>query len=80
MTTSEKPSRHQEEAGEVSNSVATERRKPERDPATDLLREEAAVKSIWWRRKRAQRGAIHPRWRRRSLPEAARITGRRRGD
>jgi hypothetical protein len=41
MTTSERHSRHQGEAGEVSSSVATERQKPKRDLATDLLEEEA---------------------------------------
>jgi hypothetical protein len=35
------------------NSEAIGRQKPERDPATDLLAEEATVESIWWRRKRA---------------------------
>jgi hypothetical protein len=61
-------------------SAALERRLPEWDPATDLLAEEAATKSIRWRRMREQRGAFRPRWRRRSPPEAAGITGRRRGD
>jgi hypothetical protein len=75
MNTLEKPSRCPGEAGEVSNSVATERRKPEQDPAIDLLGKEAVMKLIWWRRKRAYRGAIRPWWRRRSSPEASRITG-----
>jgi hypothetical protein len=61
MTSSEKHSRHQEEADEVSSSVATERRKPERDLAIDLLGEEAAGESIWWRWKRARRRVVRPR-------------------
>jgi hypothetical protein len=50
---SKKHSRHQGEAGEVSSSMVTERRDPERDPAMDLLGEEAAGEIIWWRLKRA---------------------------
>jgi hypothetical protein len=67
-------------SGEVMNSEATGRWKPEWDPATDLLAEEAVVESVRWRRKRAQRGAFHPRWRQRSSPEAVGIAGRRQGD
>jgi hypothetical protein len=37
------------EAGEVSGSEATERQKPERDLATNLLGEEAADESSWRR-------------------------------
>jgi hypothetical protein len=44
--------RRQGEAGEVSSSEAAEMQNPERDPATDLLGEEAADGMIWWRLKR----------------------------
>jgi hypothetical protein len=80
MTSSEKHNRHQGEAGEVSSSVVTERQKPERDLTIDLLGEEAADESIWWRWKRAWRTAVHPRWRRRSSPESVEIARRWRGD
>jgi hypothetical protein len=80
MTTSVKHSRRQGKAGEVSSSVATERRKPERDPATDLLGEEAVGESIWWKLKRAQRRVFRPRWQWQSSPESAGIARRQRGD
>jgi hypothetical protein len=77
---SEKYQRHRESAGEVSSSEAIERRISERDPAPDLLGEEAASESFWWRWKGARRRAAGPRWRRRSSPESAEIAGRWRGD
>jgi hypothetical protein len=43
----------EEEAGEVSRSVANLMLNPERDPAMDLLGEEAADGTVRWRRKRA---------------------------
>jgi hypothetical protein len=80
MISSRKHHRNQGEAGEESRSVATERRFPERDPASDLLREEAADETIWWRWKRAQRRATRPRWQRRNSPKSAGIARRWRGD
>jgi hypothetical protein len=77
---SKKHNRRQGEAGEVSSSVATEMQNPERDPATDLLGEEAADGTIWWRLKRTQRRVFCPRWRWRSSPESTEIARRRRGD
>jgi hypothetical protein len=50
----------------------------ERDPAPDLLGEEAAGKTLW-RWKRARRRTTHPRWRRRNSSESAEIARRWRG-
>jgi hypothetical protein len=45
----------------------------ERDPAPDLLGEEAAGETLWWRWKRGRRRTTRPRWRRRNSPESAGI-------
>jgi hypothetical protein len=52
MTTIERRSRHQEEAGEVSIAAATESHVPELDLASDLLGVGAVDESAWWRRER----------------------------
>jgi hypothetical protein len=39
----------------MSRLEATVKQDPEWDPITDLLGEEAASKTIWWRLKRARR-------------------------
>jgi hypothetical protein len=62
MTTIERRSRHQEEAGEVPIAVATENHFPGQDLASDLLGAGAVNKSAWWRRERKMRGVFHPRW------------------
>jgi hypothetical protein len=49
LISSEKHRWHQGEASEVSRSEATERRFLERDLAPDLLGEEAAGETTWWR-------------------------------
>jgi hypothetical protein len=64
MTTTERRSWHQEEAGEVPIVAVTKSRFPEQDLASDLLRAGTVDKSAWWRRERKMRGVFHPRWRR----------------
>jgi hypothetical protein len=78
MTTTERRSRHQEEAGEVPIAAAIESRFPEQDLASDLLGAGAVEKSAWWRRERKLGGVFRPRWRRRRQLELAEEARRRR--
>jgi hypothetical protein len=78
MTTTERRSRHQEEAGEVSITTAIESRVPELDLASDLLEAGAVNESAWWMRERKLGGVFRPRWRRRSSSGLAGEARRRR--
>jgi hypothetical protein len=78
MTTTERRNRHQEEAGEVPITAATESRVPELDLALDLLGAGAVDESAWWRRESKMRGVFRPRWRWRRPSELAREARRRR--
>jgi hypothetical protein len=64
--------------GEAPHRGCSEVADPEGKDHLDLLGEEAANDSIWWRWKRARRRVFCPRWRQRRPPELAGEARRRR--
>jgi hypothetical protein len=64
--------------GEAQHRGCSEAADPEGRDHPDLLGEEAANDSFWWRWKRAWRRVFRPRWRQRRPPELAGEARRRR--
>jgi hypothetical protein len=64
--------------GEAPHRGCLDAADPKGKDHPDLLGEEAADDSIWWRWKRARRRVFRPRWRQRRPPELAGEARRRR--